>query len=233
LTLQKIKIKIKKNLILHNNDIIYSAQRKRLIEQLRLRGELSEDVLDAMNKLPREKFVIPSFVNKAYEDSALPIECNQTISQPYTVAYMTSCLRIKKDDKILEIGTGSGYQACLLAMLGARVFSVERIRELFETAKSIINELGFNINLRLGDGSLGWKEFAPFQGIIVTAAAPGTPEVLKSQLAIGGRIVVPVGEKGVQTMYIITRRSETAFDEQTTDRFRFVPLIGKEGWQNQ
>ncbi len=210
----------------------FKEQRLKLIRDLRKRGIDDENVLYAISILPREKFVLPTFVNRSYEDVALPIDCNQTISQPYTVAYMTSELKVNKGDKILEIGTGSGYQACLLAIMGAKVFTIERMQELYEKSKSIFNEFRLQINSRLADGTLGWKEFAPYNGIIVTAAAPKVPNPLKEQLAIGGRLVIPIGDKISQTMYIITRISEEEYNEKVSDRFKFVPLIGKEGWSN-
>lgn len=214
------------------NSSKFKEQRLKLVNELRNRGIDDENVLYAMSILPREKFVLPSFINRAYEDVALPIENNQTISQPYTVAYMTGQLRISRNDKVLEIGTGSGYQACLLAIMGAKVYTVERIPELFEKSKLIFLEFGLQINSRLADGSLGWREFAPYNGIIVTAAAPKVPNSLKEQLAIGGRLVIPIGDKFSQSMYVITRLSDDDYDIKISDRFKFVPLIGKEGWSN-
>lgn len=207
-------------------------QRIKLVKELRNKGIEDENVLYAISILPREKFILPSFINRAYDDVALPIDCNQTISQPYTVAYMTSELKVSKGDKVLEIGTGSGYQACLLAIMGAKVFTIERIPELYEKSKLLFNEFRFQINSRLADGTLGWREFAPFNGIIVTAAAPKVPNTLKEQLAVQGRLVIPIGDKISQTMHIITRLSEDEFEEKVSDKFKFVPLIGKEGWNN-
>ncbi|MDQ1265811.1 MAG: protein-L-isoaspartate(D-aspartate) O-methyltransferase [Bacteroidota bacterium] len=208
----------------------FREQRLNLLSHLRKRG-IDEDVLTAMNQVPRELFIPHDFIKNSYEDIALPIDCNQTISQPYTVAFMTSLLKIQIDDKVLEIGTGSGYQASILYLLGARVFTVERIRELHENAKKKFIELGFKIISRYGDGTLGWKEFAPYKCIIVTAAAPKLPEILKQQLDIGGRLVVPVGGKNSQSMYLIERKGENDYAEFRHDSFKFVPLIGKEGWE--
>ena len=185
-----------------------------------------------MGNLQRELFVSPAYINRAYEDSALPIDCEQTISQPYTVAFMTSILNIKKNEKILEIGTGSGYQAALLVLLGCKVFTVERISGLYEKSNKIFKELNLNIVQRLADGSIGWQEFAPYDGIIITAAAPEIPQSMLKQLAFGGRMVVPVGDKESQTMFLIIKKSETEFEEYNYDRFRFVPLIGKAGWDS-
>jgi protein-L-isoaspartate(D-aspartate) O-methyltransferase len=211
----------------------FKEQRRALVELLRRKGIDDERVLKAMNELPRERFINPSFYNRAYDDNALPIDCNQTISQPYTVAFMTSLLKVKEGDKILEIGTGSGYQACLLYLMGARVFTIERILELYEQSNSIFHDFGYNINIRFGDGTLGWKAFAPFDGIIITAASPKVPVILKEQLAVKGKMVVPVGGKNSQTMFIVERIGEKEYKEYKTDQFKFVPLIGKEGWESE
>ena len=165
----------------------YMEKRRQLIESLRTRPELDSNVLDAMEMLPRELFCSPAFINRAYEDSALPIDCKQTISQPYTVAYMTTMLKVQPKDKILEIGTGSGYQAALLYLLGARVYTIERWDKLHEQSKALFATLGMNIRCRLGDGTLGWREFSTYQRIITTAAAPQAPKTLIEQLAVGGR----------------------------------------------
>jgi protein-L-isoaspartate(D-aspartate) O-methyltransferase len=212
-------------------DYHFNERRRQLVAALKNRRELDPQVLDAMLELPRELFISPALSGRAYEDNALPIDCNQTISQPYTVAYMTSLLKVKNGDKILEIGTGSGYQASLLYLLGAKVFTIERISLLLEKATKAFAAAGFSITTRLGDGTLGWRDFAPFDGIIVTAAAPDVPKPLLEQLAIRGRLVLPIGDKSVQTMYLIEKIDEQNFSRQTTDRFKFVPLIGKEGWQ--
>lgn len=214
--------------------IYYSNKESRfqLVERLRSRGIVDERVLQAMNKIPRELFVDPTYLGQAYEDSALPIDCNQTISQPYTVAFMTQCLNVKENDKVLEIGTGSGYQATLLYLLGARIYTVERIYELFVKANELFKKIGVVAMTKWGDGSLGWKEFAPYDGIIVTAAAPKVPSKLLEQLAIGGRLVVPVGDRSSQSMFIVTKLGENQFKEEQEHFFKFVPLIGEEGWQN-
>jgi protein-L-isoaspartate(D-aspartate) O-methyltransferase len=209
---------------------LMNEKRRQLISSLRKRDDIDSRVLDAMLKLPREIFINQALSSRAYEDSALPIDCNQSISQPYTVAYMTSLLNIKKGSRILEIGTGSGYQACLLFLLGAQVFTIERIDKLYKQSSELFKKYGFNITTRLGDGTLGWKDFAPYNGILVTAAAPEVPNTLLNQLAIGGRLVVPIGDKDVQTMNIIEREEESKFSTFTSDKFKFVPLIGKEGW---
>jgi len=203
-----------------------------LIESLKRRPELSPKVIDAINVLPREIFVQPNFAYKAYEDTALPIDCEQTITQPYTVAYQTTLLNIKKGDIILEIGTGSGYQASILYILGAKVFTIERIKDLYDKAKSRFKKLDLNILTRLADGTIGWSEYAPFDGIVVTAAAPAVPVSLLEQLKIGGRLVIPTGELTSQDMLLIEKVSENDFVETKKERFKFFPLIGKEGWKD-
>lgn len=212
---------------------MYTERRYQLMRFLEQRGIDDDNVLEAMSRVKRELFVTASLAARAYDDNALPIDCNQTISQPYTVAFMTSKLNVKPDDKVLEIGTGSGYQAAVLFYLGAKVFSIERIPELYEKTRKLLKELGIQVNVKLGDGTIGWSEYAPYNGIIVTAAAPKIPAKLKEQLAIGGRLVVPVGDKDYQTMYTITRVDEENYTEKAEDTFKFVPLIGKEGWKEK
>lgn len=212
---------------------MYTERRYQLMRFLEQRGIDDANVLEAMNQVKRELFIPASLAARAYDDNALPIDCNQTISQPYTVAFMTSKLNVKPEDKVLEIGTGSGYQAAVLFYLGAKVFSIERIPELYEKTRKLLKELGIQVNVKLGDGSIGWSEYAPYNGIIVTAAAPKIPTKLKEQLAIGGRLVVPVGDKDYQTMYTITRIDEENYTEKAEDTFKFVPLIGKEGWKEK
>jgi protein-L-isoaspartate(D-aspartate) O-methyltransferase len=212
-------------------DDTYKFQREQLIENLRLRKELDGRVLDKMALIPREIFVNPTFVNNAYEDSALPISCKQTISQPYTVAYMTSLLEISPNDRILEIGTGSGYQACLLALLGANVYSIERIKELYEATYDLLRKLQLSsIHCIHGDGTKGYRLKAAYDGIIVTAGAPQVPMELVKQLKNGGRLIVPVGDQTTQKMHKITRIDEENYREEILDNFKFVPLIGEDGW---
>ncbi len=208
----------------------YKEARFQLVYKLRQRGIKDERILRAMNKIPRELFVDQAFINQAYEDIALPIDCNQTISQPYTVAFMTQCLNLKEGSKVLEIGTGSGYQATLLYLMGMRVYTIERIYDLYLKSKKLFETLGINIHSRWGDGTLGWQENAPYDGIIVTAAAPQVPEPLLEQLAINGRLVIPVGDRTYQAMYIITKIGEAQFKQEQEHFFKFVPLIGEKGW---
>jgi len=210
----------------------FKEARFQLVDKLRQRGIRDERILSAMNKIPRELFVDPAFVSQAYEDIALPIDCNQTISQPYTVAFMTQALNLKEGSKVLEIGTGSGYQATLLYLMGMKVYTVERIYELYLKVNKIFQQLGVNVLTRWGDGSLGWKEYAPYDGIIVTAAAPKVPEPLLEQLAINGRLVIPVGDRSYQAMYIITKIGDNQYREEQEHFFKFVPLIGEYGWGN-
>ena len=201
-----------------------------MVKTIEEKGIKDQRVLQAIHAIPRHLFVDTAFENRAYEDSALPIGKGQTISQPYTVAAQTELLEVEKGDKILEIGTGSGYQAAVLCELGADVYSVERHEKLYRSAKEILQELGYRPNLKLGDGTLGWSAYAPYDAIVVTAGAPVVPEDLKHQLKIGGRLVVPVGDQKSQVMYRITRTGEDEFREERLNHFKFVPLIGEKGW---
>lgn len=210
---------------------MYEKERYDLIQKLRKKGISDENVLNAMAQVERHLFVPELMRNRAYEDNALPIGYGQTISQPYTVAFMTQALKVKKGDKILEIGTGSGYQAAILEKMGARVYSIERHPELHLRAQQLFDKLQIRVAAKLGDGTLGWQEFAPYDGIIVTAGSPSVPENLKKQLKIGGRMVIPVGDKKSQSLYIITKIDENQFDINEVYSFAFVPLIGKEGWK--
>ncbi len=205
-------------------------ERAEMIALLRKRGIDDPALLRAMESLDRREFVQPAFLAKAYDDSALPIGNQQTISQPYTVAFMTQALSLQPGEKVLEIGTGSGYQAAILALMGARVFTIERHQDLLLTARKRFDRMGFNIASKAGDGTIGWKEFAPFDGIIVTAGAPEAPPSLLDQLAVGGRLVIPIGSLDTQQIHLIVRRPH-GFETAIADGFKFVPLIGKEGWK--
>lgn len=196
-----------------------------MVDALRRRGIADEAVLTALSMIPRHFFLDKAFEEHAYEDKPFPIGCEQTISQPFTVAYQTVLLEIKNGDRVLEIGTGSGYQAAILAALGAKVFTVERQETLYFNTKKHLDELGFKtVKCFFRDGSKGLAEKAPFDKIIVTAGAPVIPEPLKEQLAVGGILVIPVGES-VQRMLKITRVSATEFQEERLDDFRFVPFL--------
>lgn len=203
----------------------HKGMRKRLIDKLRKRGIDDERVLEVMGKLPRHYFLDRAFEEHAYEDKAFPIGNEQTISQPYTVAYQTVLLDVQPREKVLEIGTGSGYQAAILAMLGGRVYTVERQEVLYKRTKALLEQLQLgNIRCFFRDGSRGLPEYAPFDKIIVTAGAEEAPQALLEQLRIGGSMVIPIGKK-VQKMYRITRIAEKDFREETFDRFRFVPFL--------
>lgn len=207
------------------------ARKKMLDEQLIPRGIKDEKVLQVIGSLPRHCFVQEALVSQAYSDYPLNIGEGQTISQPYIVALMTQCLALKGDEKILEIGTGCGYQAAVLAKLCKAVYSIERIKNLSNKARRTLYELGlFNAKLKIGDGTLGWPENAPYDGIVVTAGAPVIPEELVKQLKDGGRLVIPVGDQETQIMKIITRRGSSYVTEDVTP-CRFVKLIGKQGWK--
>jgi protein-L-isoaspartate(D-aspartate) O-methyltransferase len=184
-----------------------------------------------MEKVPRHFFFLNSLADKAYFDQAYQIEEGQTISQPYTVAYMTELLSITPGMKILEIGTGSGYQAAILAEMGAQVYTIERHEKLYRKALEIFSLLGLNIHCFWGDGSGGLTKYAPFDGIIVTAAAPREAEMLKDQLAVGGKLVMPVGDINSQKMVVIERLDENRFSRKEKGDFKFVPLLGKHGWK--
>jgi protein-L-isoaspartate(D-aspartate) O-methyltransferase len=205
-------------------------RRNELVDILRSKGIRDERVLMAIQAIPRHIFVDTALENRAYEDSALPISCGQTISQPYTVAAQTELLEVKKGSKVLEIGTGSGYQAAILCHMGADVYSVERHEELYHKAKKMLHELSCRASLKLGDGTLGWSAYAPYDGIVVTAGAPVVPDDLIKQLNIGGRLVVPVGSQKSQVMVRITRVSDDSYQEEHLQHFKFVPLIGEKGW---
>ncbi|MGN6637277.1 MAG: protein-L-isoaspartate(D-aspartate) O-methyltransferase [Mucilaginibacter sp.] len=204
--------------------------RKQLVETIKKKGIDDEQVLKAIGKVPRHFFFDETFWNQAYKDIAFPIGEGQTISQPYTVAYQTQLLHIKKGDKVLEIGTGSGYQACILVELGAKVYTIERQEKLYERTKQVLPYMGYKPKFFLGDGSRGIKEHAPYDKIIVTAGAPTVPEELLRQLAIGGILVIPVGDTETQKMVTILKTGENDFEKHVLDTFRFVPLVGDKAW---
>ena len=209
--------------------LLLEEEKKNLLKTLRSKGIEDEKLLNVFYKVPREKFVPLSMRKFAYDDNALPIESMQTISQPFTVAYMTKALDIQPSDKILEIGTGSGYQAAVLCELGADVFTVARIENLYNSSKKLLNDLGYKVQTKLDDGTMGWPENAPFDKIIVTAGAPRIPSLLVEQLKTGGKMVVPIGERKSQKLHVITR-NDAGIDYKVFEGFKFVPLIGKEGW---
>lgn len=199
--------------------------RKRLVEVLRKKGIKNEEVLNAIGRVPRHLFMDSSFVEHAYTDKAFPIAADQTISQPYTVARQSELLEVKEGDKILEIGTGSGYQAAVLLELGAEVYTIERQNELFKKAQLFLPKLNYQPKkMVFGDGYKGLPEFAPFDGIIVTAGAPYLPNDLLAQLKVGAKLVIPLGDT-VQMMTVITRTSATEFVKEEFGEFRFVPML--------
>jgi protein-L-isoaspartate(D-aspartate) O-methyltransferase len=203
----------------------HQGLRNQLVKLLQEKGIVDKNVLNAINKIPRHLFLNSSFEDYAYQDKAFPIGAGQTISQPYTVAFQSQLLEIKKDDKILEIGTGSGYQTAVLCLMGAKVFSVERQNELFKQTSALLPKLGIRPkHLSFGDGYKGLPNHAPFDSIIVTAGAPVIPKPLMSQLKVGGRLVIPVGDKN-QIMTMLIRKNETQFEKHEFGDFKFVPLL--------
>ena len=205
--------------------------RRNLVKILLSKGINNPKVIDAIGKVPRHFFLDNAFIQHAYQDKAFPIGEGQTISQPYTVAFQSQLLDPKMDDKVLEIGTGSGYQACVLVEMGVNLFSMEYNKILYDKTRKKLPPMGYRPVLKNGDGSLGWPIHAPFDGILVTAGAPVVPDALKEQLKIGGKLVIPVGDNTTQKMLRITRINETEFQTQEYDNFSFVPLLGKQGWK--
>lgn len=203
----------------------HKGLRHQLVESIRMKGIRDESILRAMEAVPRHFFFDSSFLEFAYQDKPFPIGAGQTISQPYTVAFQTELLAIKKGDKVLEVGTGSGYQACILCELGAKVFSIERQKLLFDKTKTFLPTLGYRIKLFYGDGYLGQPAFAPFDKIIITAGAPYIPEALVQQLKIGGILVAPIGNTDIQEMTTLVKLTETANRITSHGRFRFVPML--------
>jgi protein-L-isoaspartate(D-aspartate) O-methyltransferase len=201
------------------------GKRKKLVAELRQKGIIDEEVLRAIDTVPRHLFMDPAFLIHAYVDKAFPISSGQTISQPYTVAVQTSLLKVKKRDKILEIGTGSGYQAAILAEIGAKVYTIERFRELFIKAQRILTSLGYNADFFYGDGYQGKSQYGPFDGIIITAAVAEVPAGLLQQLKTGGRLVVPVGDSDSQTMTVVQRTGPDSFEYSNHGKFIFVPML--------
>jgi protein-L-isoaspartate(D-aspartate) O-methyltransferase len=205
----------------------HQGLRNQLIRLLKEKGITDEKVLDAIGKIPRHLFLDSSFEDFAYLDKAFPIAAGQTISQPYTVAFQSQLLGVKKDHKILEIGTGSGYQTAVLCLLGAKVYTIERQTELFKITSLLLPKLGIRPKyISFGDGYKGLPNYAPFDSIIVTAGAPEIPKALMAQLKIGGKLVIPVGDRD-QTMIMLIRKNETQFEKHEYGDFKFVPLLEK------
>ena len=215
---------------------IYYNKRKNLQNILKNEGICSEKVLKAIDSVKRELFVDSNMKKFSYDNNPLPIDCNQTISQPYTVAFMTELMDIQPGDKVLEVGTGSGYQAVILETLGAQVYSVERIPVLFKKTSVLLSKLGSRALLKCGDGCKGWKEYSPFDKIIVTAGSPKVPTALVNQLRTGGIMVIPVGDEYTQEMLVIKKESSEGpkpkLNIKRHNFFRFVPLVSEDAWEN-
>lgn len=204
----------------------HKGMRKILVETLKTKGISDENVLNAINNVPRHVFLDSSFLEFAYQDKAFPIGSGQTISQPYTVAFQSSLLDVKRNMKVLEIGTGSGYQACVLAEMGAKVFTIERQRKLYTKTKSFISDFNYRIKMFLGDGNKGLPTYGPFDRILITAAAPEVPQALVDQLKVGGVIVIPLSENDDhQTMLRLTKQEGGLLKREEFGDFRFVPML--------
>jgi len=203
----------------------HQGLRKQLVEKLSEKGISNSNVLNAINNIPRHLFMDNAFVNFAYKDKAFPIGSGQTISQPYTVAFQTQLLDLKPYEKVLEVGTGSGYQAAVLTLMNADVYTIERQRDLFNKTRDFLPEIGFKCNFVYGDGYKGLPKFAPFDKIIVTCGAPFMPEDLLKQLKIGGKMVVPIGDGDIQMMHLVEKISEKEYKKTTHGEFSFVPML--------
>jgi len=204
----------------------HKGLRNKLVDKIRERGISDEKVLSVIQEIPRHYFIHDNaFLPYAYDDIAFPIGAKQTISQPYTVAFQTALLKLEKGDKVREIGTGSGYQTAVLVKMGVKVFTIERQKTLFDKTKNFLPSIGYRPKFFYGDGFKGLPVYAPFDKIIVTAGAPYIPEGLQLQLTVGGVLVIPVGDGGIQKMIIVKRISETDFEQQELDEFKFVPML--------
>jgi protein-L-isoaspartate(D-aspartate) O-methyltransferase len=208
------------------DSLLHKGQRRQLVEVLQKKGIKSPQVLQAISEVPRHYFFDKALHSHAYDDKAFPIDAGQTISQPYTVAFQSQFLNLKGGEKVLEIGTGSGYQAAVLHKMGARVYSIERQKKLFFNTKELLAKMGYRIEAFLGDGFKGLPNFAPFDKIIITAAAPFIPRTLLEQLAIGGDLIIPVGEGEIQKMMGIKKINEKDFEQTILGEFSFVPMLG-------
>ena len=208
----------------------HKGMRKLLVNELITKGITDQRVLAAIGRVPRHFFLDSSFVEHAYQDKAFRIDAGQTISQPFTVAFQSQLLEVKKGDRVLEIGTGSGYQTCILLELGAEVFTIETQKILHAKASRFLAEMGYKANFFLGDGTIGLKKFAPFDKIIVTAGAPQVPDAYLDQMKVGGLLVIPVGDDIKQVMQRIKKISEHEFSKENFGDFKFVKLLGQDGW---
>lgn len=205
--------------------------RKKLVEEIKAKGITDEQVIGAIQRVPRHFFMDNAFVEFAYQDKAFPIGAGQTISQPFTVAFQTQLLEVSKGDKVLEIGTGSGYQTAVLVEIGAKVYTIERQKELYDSVKQRLPKMGYSPRFFFGDGYKGLPAFAPFDRVLVTAGAPFVPQALLDQLKVGGRLVIPVGEGDVQTMTLYIKVSEQETEKHEFGQFRFVPLLEERQWR--
>lgn len=207
------------------DDFIHIGMRMQLVDELRAKGIKDENVLGAIAEIPRHLFMDQVFLKFAYQDKAFPIGCEQTISQPYTVAFQTELLQLKPHEKVLEVGTGSGYQTAVLVALKTQVFTIERQKDLYAKTKDFLPKIGYQAMFVYGDGYKGLQKMAPFDKIIVTCGAPVIPEFLLAQLKLGGRLIIPVGEGEMQKMTLVVRTSETTFEKSTHGDFSFVPML--------
>lgn len=207
----------------------HKGLRRQLVKEITQKGISDQQVLAAIGKIPRHFFFDRIFETHAYEDKAFPIESGQTISQPYTVAFQSEKLKVKPGQKVLEIGTGSGYQACVLVELGAEVYTIEYQKKLYQKVIRFLPSIGYQPHMYHGDGSRGLARFAPFDRIIVTAGAPSVPSELIQQLKVGGRLVIPVGNEALQSMLVLEKVSENKIRKKEYDNFSFVPLVGEKG----
>ena len=215
------------------DDYRHKGLRRKLVNTLINKGIKDENVLRAVGTVPRHFFFDKIFLEHAYQDKAFPIGEGQTISQPYTVAFQTQLLKVKKGDKILEIGTGSGYQACILEEMGAEVFTIEYIHKLYDHTRKFLPKMGYRPHFFHGDGTKGLSAFSPYDKILVTAAAPSVPKPLIEQLKTDGIMVIPVGDDNLQRMVRLIKKSDTKIIKETHDYFSFVPLVGEYGWNKK
>ena len=211
----------------------HKGMRRALVQKIKAKGIRDPRVLAAIETVPRHAFLDNAFQEHAYQDKAFQIGEGQTISQPYTVAFQTELLQVRSGDRILEIGTGSGYQCCVLLELGTTVYSIEYNLTLHRRTQRLLRQLGYRATLRHGDGSQGWPLYAPYDGIIVTAGAPTVPQALIDQLTEGGRLIIPVGNRKQQEMLLITKDENGNVRQKSYDCFSFVPLLGKDGWDDR
>ena len=218
-------------MILQEDTYKHRGKRRALVKTIKEKGIEDEAILRAFGNVPRHFFFDPAFLEHAYQDKAFPIGEGQTISQPYTVAFQTQLLEIEPGEKVLEIGTGSGYQACILMELGSKVFSIEFNKKLYDRARKFLPQMGYRPYLSCGDGTKGWPSKAPFDKVLVTAGAPSIPQELIAQLNVGGILVIPVGSKERQKMVRITKQTDQKLLKEEFSYFAFVPLLGDKGWK--